>query len=85
MEAALLKIPLIAPGVLQGSMRITMEITAVHDVNIGKAFGSDVRYGISDVVDLWAFKFVIRKIISTALLVMGWRVSQGYLPCHPDR
>lgn len=48
MEAALLKIPLIASGVLQDSMRITVEITAVHDVIIGNAFDSDIRYGISD-------------------------------------
>jgi len=48
MEAALLKIPLIAPGVLQDSTRITMEITVVHDVTIGNKFDSDVRYGISD-------------------------------------
>ena len=48
MGAALLKIPLIAPGVLQDSMRITTEITAVHDVTKRNAFDSDVRYGISD-------------------------------------
>ena len=48
MEAALLKIPLVAPGVLEDSTRITMEITAVHDVTIGNTFDSDARYGISD-------------------------------------
>ncbi|KAL9979885.1 hypothetical protein ACROYT_G017609 [Oculina patagonica] len=47
-EAALLKIPLVAAGVLQDSIRLTVEITAVHDVHIGNTFDSDIRYGISD-------------------------------------
>lgn len=47
-EAALLKIPLVAAGVLQDSTHLTVEITVVHDVHIGNAFDSDIRYGISD-------------------------------------
>lgn len=48
MQAALLKVPLVAAGVLQDSTRLTTHITVFHDVSIGKAEDSDIAYGISD-------------------------------------
>ena len=48
MHVVLLKVPLVAAGVLPDSTRLTVQITAVHDVSIGNTFDSDIRYGISD-------------------------------------
>ena len=48
MQVVLLKVPLVAAGMLQDSTRLTVEITATHDVSIGNTFDSDIRYGISD-------------------------------------
>lgn len=48
MQVILLKVPLVAAGVLQDSTRLTVHITATHDVSIGNSFDSDIRYGISD-------------------------------------
>ncbi|XP_078382871.1 uncharacterized protein LOC144665515 isoform X2 [Oculina patagonica] len=49
-HAALLKVPLVAPGVLTDALPLTVEITVAHDVSIGEGAGvdSDIRYGVSD-------------------------------------
>ena len=46
--AALLKIPLIAAGVLTDATPLTVEITVANDVSIGTSHDSDISYGVSD-------------------------------------
>ena len=47
-KAALLKVPLIAAGVLTDALPLTVEITVAHDVSIGQGTDSDIKYGVSD-------------------------------------
>ena len=47
-NAALLKIPLIAAGVLTDATPLTVEITVANDVSIGTSHDSDISYGVSD-------------------------------------
>ena len=47
-QAALLKVPLVAAGVLTDASPLTVEITVGHDVSIGQGTDSDIRYGVSD-------------------------------------
>ena len=47
-RAALLKVPMIAAGVLQYSVPLTVKIVISHDVSIGTTKDSDISYGVSD-------------------------------------
>ena len=47
-HAALLKVPMIPVGVLKDSTPLTVDIIVAHDVSIGTAEDSDIRYGVSD-------------------------------------
>ena len=47
-NAALLKVPMILPGILEDSAPLTVEITVANDVSIGEEMDSDIRYGVSD-------------------------------------
>ena len=48
-NAALLKVPMIPPGVLKVGTSLTVEITVAHDISIGgKPIDSDIRYVVSD-------------------------------------
>ena len=47
-NAALLKVPMIPSGFLKPNTPLTVEIIVAHDVNIGKVYDSDIKYGISD-------------------------------------
>ncbi|KAL9962370.1 hypothetical protein ACROYT_G031464 [Oculina patagonica] len=48
-NAALLRVPLVAPNVLDDSASLTVEITVATNVSIGgKKVDSDIRYGVSD-------------------------------------
>ena len=47
-HAALLKVTIISAGVLKDSTPLTVDISVAHDVSIGKAEDSDIRYGVSD-------------------------------------
>ena len=47
-QAALLKVSVIPAGVCSDSTPLTVEIAVAHDVSIGQAGDSDIRYGISD-------------------------------------
>ena len=47
-HAALLKVPLIAAGVVTDATPLTVEITVAHDTSIGIAVDSDIKYGVSD-------------------------------------
>ena len=51
LNAALLKVPLIAAGVLKVSSPLTIKITVANDISIGGASvnsDSDIKYGVSD-------------------------------------
>ena len=48
-NAALLKVPMIPPGVLKAGTPLTVEITVAHDVSIGsQPIDSDISYVVSD-------------------------------------
>ena len=48
-NAALLKVPMIPPGVLKAGTPLTVQITVTNDVSIGsKPIDSDIRYVVSD-------------------------------------
>lgn len=47
-HAALIKVPMIPPGVLRPSTPLTVLITVANDVSIGRSEESDNRYGVSD-------------------------------------
>ena len=47
-HAALLKVPLIAAGVLTDATPLTVEITVANDISIGNVPDSDIKYGVSD-------------------------------------
>ena len=47
-HAALLKVPLIAAGLLTDTTPLSVEITVSNDIGIGNVPDSDIRYGVSD-------------------------------------
>jgi len=47
-DAALLKVPLVAAGVLLDATPLTVKITVANDVSIGQTLDSDIIYGVSD-------------------------------------
>jgi len=47
-NAALLKVPMIPASLIKDSSPLTVYITVAHDVTIGQAADSDIRYGVSD-------------------------------------
>ena len=55
-NAALLKVPLVAAGVLADETPLTFEITVANDVSIGQASDSDIRYGVSDGTNFTGFE-----------------------------
>ena len=45
-HASLLKVPMIPAGFLKPNTPLTVQIIMAHDVNIGKVYDSNIRYGI---------------------------------------
>ena len=58
MNAALLKVPLVAAGVLEDGAVLTVEMTVVNDASIGQGRDSDIRYGVSDRTSFIGFETV---------------------------
>ena len=58
MNAALLKVPLVSPGVLEDGAVLTVEMTVANDVSIGQVKDSDIRYGVSDGTSFIGFETV---------------------------
>ena len=54
-HAALLKVPMIPPGVIRDSFPLTLDITVAHDVSIGQSTDSDIKYGVSDGISVIGF------------------------------
>ena len=55
-NAALLKVPLVAAGVLADETPLTVEITVANDISIGQASDSDIKYGVSDGTNFTGFE-----------------------------
>ena len=55
-DAALLKIPLEAAGVLLDATPLTVKIAVANDVSIGQTLDSDIRYGVSDGINFIGFE-----------------------------
>ncbi|XP_078379123.1 uncharacterized protein LOC144662229 [Oculina patagonica] len=63
-DAALVKVPLVAAGVLADGTPLTVEITVANDVNIGQHLpnaDSDIRYGVSDGTNFIGFEVPDKK------------------------
>ena len=58
MNAALLKVPLVATDVLEDGSPLTIDIAVANDVLIGQKIDSDIRYGVSDGTNLIGFQTV---------------------------
>ena len=59
-NAALLKVPLMAAGVLEDGAALTVEMTVANDVTIGQGKDSDIKYGVSDGTSFIGFETVDR-------------------------
>ena len=57
-NAALLKVPLVAAGLLEDGPVLTVEMTVANDVSIGQNKDSDIRYGVSDGTSFIGFETV---------------------------
>jgi len=57
-DAALLKVPLVAAGLLEDGPVVTVEMTVANDVSIGQKIDSDIRYGVSDGTSFIGFETV---------------------------
>lgn len=57
-DALLLRIPLVAAGLLEDGTPLTVEITVGNDVGIGQMRDSDPRYGVSDGTNFIGFQTV---------------------------
>ena len=55
-DAALLKVSLVAAGVLLDATPLTVKITVANDVSIGQRRDSDIRYGVSDGINFIGFE-----------------------------
>ena len=55
-DAALLKVPIISPNVLEDSSLVTLKIVVSMDEDIGNNEDSDPRYGVSDGVSFLGFE-----------------------------
>ena len=77
-DAALLKVPLITADVLKDCTLLTVEITVANDVSIGgKAYDSDIRYGLSDGETFIGFEAPDRKSYGTSSPCYGIEGTSG--------
>ena len=56
----LLRVTLVAPGVLVDGTPLTVKITVANDVSIGETIDSDPNYGLSDGTNFIGFQTVDR-------------------------
>lgn len=78
-RAALLKVPLLAAGVLEDEAPLTVEITVANDVSIGQTPGgdSDIKYGVSDGNNFIGFDTVDRGNYPTRAPCCGAEAKSG--------
>ena len=55
-DPALLKVPLVAAGVLLDETPLTLKITVANDVSVGQTLDSDIKYGVSDGINFIGFE-----------------------------
>ena len=77
--AAVLRLPLVAAGVLSGETPLTVEITVSNEVSIGESVDSDPFYGLSDGTSFIGFGTVDRLTTIPMRPVMEARVYLGNL------
>ena len=76
-NAALLKVPMIPPGVLKDSAPLTVEITVANDVSIGRTMDSDIQYGVSDGTRFVGFQTCDKGNYQTSPPCYGKQGSSG--------
>lgn len=73
----LLRVPLVAPGVLVDGTPLTVEITVANDVSIEETIDSDPNYGLSDGTNFIGFETVDQWNYFSLHLVLGRRRALG--------
>ena len=76
-NAALLKVPLVAAGVLLDATPLTVKITVANDVGIGQTLDSDIRYGVSDGINFIGFEAPDRGNYGTHYPCYGMEATAG--------
>ena len=76
-NAALLKVPLEAAGVLLDATPLTVKITVANDVSIGQTLDSDIRYGVSDGINFIGFEAPDRGNYGTNYPCYGMEAKPG--------
>jgi len=73
----LLRVALVAPGVLVDGTPLTVEITVANDVSIGETSDSDPSYGLSDGTNFTGFETVDRENYFKFAPCFGTQSSSG--------
>ena len=76
-DPALLKVPLVAAGVLLDETPLTLKITVANDVSIGQIFDSDIKYGMSDGINFVGFEAPDRGNYDTHYPCYGVEATPG--------
>ena len=83
-NAALLKVPLVDPGVLEDGTPLTVEMTVANDICIGQTVDSNIRYGVSDGTNFIGFETTDMEYYHTLTPCFGeegeldWRNADKY-------
>ena len=73
----LLRVPLVAPGVLVDGTPLTVEIRVANDVSIGETIDSDPNYGLSDGTNFIGFETVAQGNYFSFAPCFGTQASSG--------
>ena len=73
----LLRVALVAPGVLVDGTPMTVEITVANDVSIGETIDSDPNYGLSDGTNFIGFETVDQDNYPSLAPCFGSQASSG--------
>ena len=73
----LLRVSLVAPGVLADGTPLTVDITITNDVSFGETIDSDPNYGLSDGTNFIGFETVDRDNYSNWAPCFGTQASSG--------
>ena len=76
-NAVLLKVPLVAAGVLLDATPLTVKITVANDVSIGQVLDSDIRYGVSDGINFIGFEVPDKGNYGTNYPCYGMEATSG--------
>ena len=76
-NAMLLKVPLVAAGVLSDETPLTIEMTVANDVSIAQSSDSDPNYGVSDGTSFVGFRTLDEYNYGTRAPCFGVQASSG--------